>query len=235
MSQTRWLEDAMVEVLVDPTPWQLPDSVRYAVENYWKSHGTGFFRGPVLSVRSVETGAAGHRIYAQPTDYAHYLFSRSLDPQSPFRVRVIFAAACLITADGCLLAGRMGQKTARPGWIQAIGGSADREDVDGGRFLPVVSALREAAEEVGENPAPSVCRVRGFTIDDGGRVAVAVHMALSEPSEAVVPRVRAFLRHSPEPELADVLAIPLGKRGTQWLHRQSAPVVEYLKTLVRVL
>lgn len=239
MDLPRWVEDGAVEVFVDALPLRLPDEVQKAVEECWTREtavSPHFFRGPVLSVQRVEERTGGSRIYAAVTDYAHYLYGRNLPEGDPYQVRVLFAAACLCTCDHCLIAGVMSAQTSRPGWIQAVGGSADAGDIVGGRFLPVVSARREAREEVGLDVAEAACRVRGYTQDGAGRVAIAVEMRVPDTADEVA---RAFREHARHPladhELEDVVPVPLGPGGLRVLNSRPGRVVRYLKTLVTVL
>ena len=154
----------------------------------------------------------------------------------PYRVRVIFAAACLLTADGCLLAARMGRHTTRPGWIQAVGGSAVADDVVDGFFDPVRSVRRELAEETGLDLGGGAMRgatVAGWTLDANGSVSVAVRIDLDATAATAITMIEYHLqrmrRAGEVPELAEVVAIPLGRKGLQWLQRQPVSQGRYLR------
>ncbi|WP_053960904.1 hypothetical protein [Sulfobacillus thermosulfidooxidans] len=236
---TRWVATSDLEIIVDKEPWRLPKTLQQQVNQYWDGlvrHGTPFFRGPVLSVRQVHEQGASVLIEGVLTDYAHYLFSRQLPAQHPYQVRVMFAAACLVTSDNWLISGVMSPETSRPGWIQAIGGSPNFDDIVDGHFLPVSSARREALEEVGIEIPPSRCQVKGFTQDEMGRIAIAVSMSLEDRCDEILNNVRRYLhalsQHGPT-ELEDVLGIPIGPSGLHVLESQTRPVVRYLKSIVQ--
>jgi hypothetical protein len=236
--RTVWKGVPHLAVIVENEPLALPRPLQQQVDDHWNellATGAGFFRGPVLSAKEVHSMPASVVIEAVMTDYAHYLYSRLLPEASPYRVRVIFAAACLITTDQILLAGVMSPNTSRPGWIQAVGGSPAWEDIDGRYFNPVISACRETEEEVGMAVSPQNCRVMGFTQDEMGRIAVAVHMPVKHTARDIIPRIRGYLETQKEPELQDVLGIPLGPLGLKMLDSQTRPVVRYLKAIVQGL
>ncbi len=236
-----WHSAPDARVRVESRPWRL-ESVYYdAVEAFWESvrnHEPQFFRGPVLSVTGVQADANGPTLLTRWTDYAHFLYShRHWPAEHPGYVRVLFAAACLITRDGYLLAAEMGEKTVRPGWIQAVGGSAEPSDVSDGLFDPIRSVRREVAEETGLDLAdPGVAQsvhVAGYTEDlrDGSMaVAVKVQLALTQ-SEA---RQRFASRPvGQDPELSDLLALPLGPEGASALKSLGQPTVRYLDALLQ--
>lgn len=235
---TVWRPTSQLEVVVDSEPWRLPLSLQHQIDEYWRgllAQGKPFFRGPVLSVRSIHQNNRTVTIEGVVTDYAHYLFSRTLAPDHPYQVRVMFAAACLVSRDNWLICGVMGPKTSRPGWIQAIGGSASDGDIVNGYFNPVLSAQREAQEEVGLNISASVCQIKGYTEDEMGRVAIAVSMPLHDDAEDIIAVAQRHVQKCAREgtaELSDVLSIPISPKGLSLLDSQTRPVVRYLKAIV---
>lgn len=235
----QWMADSALKVRVKTKPWNLPPDLAQAVDRYWVKtvmplHPT-FFRGPVLSVTGIDKGPPV-RIRARFTDYAHYLYSRDFLPvHHPYRVRVVFAAACPVSRDGYLLAARMGPATTRPGWIQAIGGSPVPSDVDQGIFDPVRSVARELWEETGvslEDGRIGAVEVCGATHDLNGSVAIAVRIDWHRPAAdfvaAAARHLDALGQAGKLPELSGVVAIPWGRSGLLWLKQWSGPHVRYL-------
>ncbi|MCY0907345.1 MAG: NUDIX hydrolase [Sulfobacillus thermotolerans] len=236
---SQWVPCDALTVVVDPLPMKLPGTVQGQIDQFWaeqKRRQPGLFRGSVLTVTHMDQGSAHHYLYTALTDYAHFLFAQRLNVDDPYYVRVLFAAACVRTSDRSLIVGVMGSDTARPGWIQAIGGSADAQDIMDGLFLPIVSARREAREEIGLDVPYEACAVKGYTVDEAGRIAIAVDMAIMATSQEILRHFRQYVQQpSADPELDDVLAVPLGPEGVDLLNNQPRPVVRYLKTLVSVL
>ena len=237
-SKTTWRSVAHLAIAVENERWVLPHSLQQRIDRYWNellAKQTGFFRGPVLHVKRVHSHEQSVRIDTIRTDYAHHLYGRLLSEDSPYRVRVLFAAACLVTVDQLLIAGVMNSNMSRPGWIQSIGGSPTDEDIHSGYFNPIVSACREAEEEVAISLRPSDCRVGGFTQDDMNRIAVVVYMPLKQRAEDIIPEIKAYLKNQQNPELEDVLGLPLGPVGIKMLNSQTRPHVRYLETIVQGL
>lgn len=240
-----WIGDGAVSIKVEPGPMVLSPSLREAIDCYWerevRTRHPEFFRGPLLTVRSLVQQHGHATVYAQFTEFAHYLYSRAcLSPADPFRVRVLFGAGCPVTCDGRLVVGIMGPRTARPGWVQAVGGAAVPEDVEDGRFLPDRSVRRELWEEVGI-AANDALWVRGMetlgcTVDSNGSVAVVVRVGLSRTADVVLAEIRRFIRRvrdeGGEPELTDVAALPHGPEGLRQLDAMRRPTVRYLRKLL---
>ncbi len=236
--QTLWKSVRRLVVVVENEQLMLPPSLQKQIDRHWDellADGADFFRGPVLSVKEISSQQGAVVIETVKTDYAHYLYSRLLPQDSPYRVRVIFAAACLVTADQFLIAGVMNSQTSRPGWIQSVGGSPGWDDINDGYFHPIISACREAKEEVGLSLDPRDCRVAGFTQDEMSRIAVVVSMPLKHRASEVMWWIKEYLHTQSDPELQDVLAVPLGPLGLEMLESQTRPVVRYLKAIVQGL
>lgn len=60
----------------------------------------------------------------------------------------VAAGGLLITKDGYIIMGRMGEKTSFPGVIQCIGGGISEEDITG-EEAPLNTVIRECYEEIG--------------------------------------------------------------------------------------
>lgn len=233
-----WHADPRLVVRVRAEPWVLSRETQDAVESSWEQYRQQFFRGPVLSVVGIRPRSEGTVIDTCWTDYAHFLYSsRHLAPEHPFYVRVLFAAGCLVTTDGYLLAAVNGPGTSRVGWIQAVGGSPEPTEVSGGWFDPVASVGREMREETGFDPTEGhVLRrigVVGYTEDQrDGSVAVAVKVELRLTVQEALARFKEFQRQVPDGELSDLCALPLGEAGIQQLRREGRARVRYLEPLL---
>ncbi|NMP23235.1 NUDIX hydrolase [Sulfobacillus harzensis] len=235
---SHWNPAHNLRVAVEDKPWDLPEALQDEVEAAWKTWRRDFFRGPVLSLVGAENTAQGPVLQTRWTDYAHFLYSaRTLNPRHPFYVRVVFAAGCLISRDGFLMAAVMGPETTRPGWVQAVGGSADPSDVTLGRLDAVASALREVREETGLNLTSSdlsrEVAVVGYTQDvRDGSAAIAVKAELTATADEVRRQFHIFQAQQENSELADLVAIPLGMAGLSWLRDEGRRAVRYLEPLL---
>jgi hypothetical protein len=54
------------------------------------------------------------------TDYAHFLYSRQLSPDHPFKCRTVAANGVVMTSDGYFVIGEMGACTSTPGRLQFV-------------------------------------------------------------------------------------------------------------------
>lgn len=239
-----WFRPEQLTVRVDSEPVRLPQELREAVDRFWEAEVAlhpQFFRGPLLTVRRVILSNRVE-VVAGFTDFAHYLFSRAHrhDPRlDGFRVRPLFAAAIPVTADGYLIAALMGRETARPGRIQAIGGSAVPHEVRAGAFLAEASAGREMEEEVGFEPDRDGVRLRGVagaTLDEDGSMAIAVRFDLGFDLDESRARIAAHLARIASagqvPELAGVVGLPWGQAGLAALDRRPEASVRYLRRML---
>lgn len=221
--------------------WTLDASLHHEVEDYWRHlqrRGTDFFRGPVLTVEGIESFSLEDHIYARWTDYAHFLYSRQfLKPHDRGYVRVLFAAGCLVTAEGDWLVAMMNEATTRPGWIQVVGGSPTPEDVVEGQFCAMTSVAREMREETGFN-SQDVTQVRnmavkGYTVDAVDMsIAVAVRVDMALFTHEALQHFRQHRAMEERPELKKLLALPSGESGVRRLKEFGEPTVRYLLALL---
>ncbi len=243
MKPVSWIADPSLTVNVASVPLALPDALQARVEAHWsqaqKQH-THFFRGPVLSLQSIQRYQAGWSLATQFTDFAHYLYSREhLEASHPHRVRVVFAAALVVSRDRQLLAGVMGKDTARPYWLQSIGGAATWDDVQDGQLDPGRSTAKEFREETGLAVEQlSLARppeILGCTVDHNGSVAIAVGYLSQLSTAELLNAIHRNWSRRPETELYQVIALDLGTKGAKWLQNQSHRSVRYLERMVREL
>ncbi|PSR35293.1 MAG: hypothetical protein C7B46_01090 [Sulfobacillus benefaciens] len=242
-----WILDPTLQILVSSQLITLPPELKAAVDAHWDAilvRQPHYFKGPVLSVETITFSGMQWTIRARFTDYAHYLYSRFQLPSShPHRVRVLFAAALVISQDRYLIAGVMGQETARPGWIQSIGGSPVFQDVADEVFDPIRSTNQELKEETGLSPeALRLSRkpqVLGCTVDGNGSVAIAVGYFSRLTSVELKDLIKQSWKSTAQPharrELADIVAIPLGQSGINWMRNRRERHVRYLERMVREL
>ncbi|MBX5466139.1 MAG: hypothetical protein K6U14_01410 [Firmicutes bacterium] len=236
-----WIAEDRLAVEVHPEPVRLPDWLRRAVDRHWEAEVAEhprFFRGPVLTVATAVQEAGRLQVLAQFTDYAHYLFGRHLPSGDRWRVRPVFAVACPLTAEGHLVVAQMSEETARPLWVQAIGGAATPEDVAGGRFLPVPAASRAVVAALGLDLEHDLKRPPAFVgavWDPTGPLALAVRFDLIAPWEDVERSARARREAAEAGKPSDwarLLALPWGEAGLEVLRSAQWEVAPYLPALL---
>lgn len=240
MKTLSWIADSGLTVKVAATPMILPVEQKDLIDTHWaesQRQDPQFFRGPVLSLHSIQRDHTGWCLTTEFTDFAHYLYSREhFMPDDPYWVRVVFAAALVVSCDRQVLAGVMAEDTARPNRLQSIGGAATWEDVVDGHFDPIRSASKELQEETGlAIPQLGLVRppqVLGCTVDPNGSVAIAVGYLSRLPMSEIMQSVALSWAKRPDPELSQVAAVALGSPGVKWLRSQSHRSVRYLERIV---
>ncbi len=243
MKPVSWIADPGLLVKVASEPLALPGDLQRRVEAHWdemRRHHPHFFRGPVLSLNSVQRCQEGWFLTTQFTDFAHYLYSREhLGLADPYRVRVVFAAALVVSSDRQLLAGVMGANTARPHWLQSIGGAATWDDVEDGWLHPAQSAAKEFREETGiaveELSLAKEPEILGCTVDHNGSVAIGVGYLSRLSTRELLAAIDQTWPERSDPELDRVVAVDLGARGVRWLRNETYKSVRYLERMVREL
>jgi 8-oxo-dGTP pyrophosphatase MutT (NUDIX family) len=115
-----------------------------------------------------------------------------------------FAAACVVSADGAVIFGKMAAHTSNAGQVYFPCGTPDRDDVIDGKVDLLHSCTRELKEETGFD-------VSAFSLEPGWRIAelpsrlVAVKLLRSRhDAETLRAQALAHVRSEAVPELADI-------------------------------
>ena len=202
-----------VDIRFVPAPWPVPSELRDKVPETWARLAAANRRiwdGRILGVSGVgggpprvENGVL--RGEAREDSFSAFLTWRDLGfPE--IGLRNVFGSAVIISSDGAVLLGKMGDWTANAGLIYPAAGSLEPRDVVDGRVRVFESLARELAEETGMSAAEA--RV-GQTVAsfEGPRVSVARGLRFDEPMESLQARIRANLDAQSERELADIVAV----------------------------
>jgi 8-oxo-dGTP pyrophosphatase MutT (NUDIX family) len=128
-------------------------------------------------------------------------------------LRNLFGSAVIMSADGALIYGVMGDETANAGRVYPPGGSLEPSDCDEAGHVGVIASIeRELYEETGLVAAEA--RIEGlYAIFDGPRVSVARVHRFDLPADELVAKVMDNLDRQEERELARVVAIRAGEGG----------------------
>lgn len=202
-----------VDIRFVPEPWAVPQTLRDRVPDMWArllAANPKIWDGRILGVSGIGGGPPGVeggvlRGAAREDSFSAFLTWRELGfPE--IGVRNVFGSAVVISSDGAVLLGKMGEWTANAGQIYPAAGSLEPRDVVDGQVRVFDSLARELTEETGLTV--SEARVgRTFAIFEGPRISVARGLHFAETVEILQARVRATLDAQTERELADVVAV----------------------------
>ncbi|HWQ60611.1 MAG TPA: NUDIX hydrolase [Candidatus Fimivivens sp.] len=219
----------------------LPAEVEARVDAYWDgliSSGRPYTRGEVFTVTDSRTEDDTTKLTVERTDYAHYLYSRSVGLPDEFQVRIIHTAVLVETADGMVVIGRMGTHTAKPGTYQLCGGGIDDDDLRGDVFDLGHNTRKELREELGIDADDSDL-VRPFApafFKEGGKtgaISVVYRVTIADTGEAFRKRYDTFadsLRAAGEkPEFDEIVLFDRGGSELRaFLSREEIVFDEYM-------
>jgi 8-oxo-dGTP pyrophosphatase MutT (NUDIX family) len=214
-------------VLDEPWPWR--DENADAIAEHWEhavAEKPSLFDGEVLVARrfSVEGGIwRGAHIVIRYSALKYWL-SRGFIETGACNT---FASAVVVTADGAVLLGRMGDHTANAGRLYFPCGTPDMEDVQDGRLDFEASMLRELEEETGlrlEDLQPTEQRWISL---DGPLVCCARRIDTGLTAAEVLARFEAHRAAGGDEELAGLVLV----RSADEVDN----VLEYARALVEVV
>ena len=202
-----------IDIRFVPEPWRVPQELRNKVPETWaRLHAANprIWDGRILGVSGVSGGpprveGGVLRGEAREDSFSAFLTWRDLGfPE--IGLRNVFGSAVVISSDGAVLLGKMGEWTANAGQIYPAAGSLEPADVVNGQVRVFDSLARELTEETGLT-IDNARIGRTFAIFDGPRVSVARGLYFAKGVEALQAEVRANLDAQSERELADVVAV----------------------------
>lgn len=189
-----------------PHPYELEN--RAAIDANWaaeRARQPRLFDGEMILLASA--GYHDGRIEGRchPIRFATFLhWRRNRDASAGYHV---FASAMPVTADGALLAVRMGPHTANAGRVYFAAGSFERQDFSGGLVDVDHNIRREVAEETGfdlagvphERHYHALCTTAGLTL--------VRRYCLGVDAETAAARVRTHIAGETEPEVDEAVII----------------------------
>lgn len=216
-----------VHVRFDGNVYTLPDSLSKKIDAHWgllMAAGRPYTRGPIYTLVGFAETPEAYDAIVQKSDYAHYQYTHGVGDAGEYGIRLLHAAAIIITDDDRVIFGRMGAHTGRPGMVQLSGGALDAEDLTSdGDFDLDHSAQREVREELGIDCADA-SRVASCTpayLKTRGRRNVSVviyRIDLRESAVAFLDSYESFARElrarGEVPEYDEVFALSLERAAT---------------------
>ena len=201
---------AGVDIRFVPGAWPMPEDLRASVSGRWAAMleaNPHLWDGRILGVSPPVIGEDGIlRSEAREDAFSAFLTWREAGfPE--IGLRNLFGSALLVSADGFLILGVMGDDTANAGRIYPPGGSLEPRDVlEDGRVDVARSTEIELAEETGLNAADA--RLGNLVaVLDGPRVSIGQAFHFDASADELVAKIRADLERQEHRELADVVAI----------------------------
>lgn len=141
-----------IQVLVDREELQLPYDLQQSINACWDTVAKEkpyLTRGEIFTISHMNWTEKELQITLQKTDYAHFLFSKGLSFDHPYRCRGVVANGVFLTSDGYFVIGEMNTHTSTPGRLQFVAGGIDSSDLKGDVVDLLGSLHRESQEELG--------------------------------------------------------------------------------------
>ncbi|MET0439791.1 MAG: hypothetical protein ABW043_20050 [Devosia sp.] len=199
-----------VDIRFVPGAWPMPEDLRASVSGGWAAMleaNPHLWDGRILGVSPPVIGEDGIlRSEAREDAFSAFLTWREAGfPE--IGLRNLFGSALVVSADGFLILGVMGDDTANAGRIYPPGGSLEPRDVlEDGRVDVARSTEIELAEETGLNASDA--RLGNLVaVLDGPRVSIGQAFHFDASAEELLAKIRADLERQEHRELADVVAI----------------------------
>lgn len=199
-----------VDIRFVPGAWPMPEVLRASVPARWAAmleENPHLWDGRILGVSPPVIGEDGIlRSEAREDAFSAFLTWREAG-FTEMGIRNLFGSALVVSADGFLILGVMGEDTANAGRIYPPGGSLEPRDVlEDGRVDVARSTEIELTEETGLDAADA--RLGNLVaVLDGPRVSIGRAFHFDASADELVARIRANLDLQEHRELADVVAL----------------------------
>lgn len=189
-----------------PKPWPFAQERRAEIDAYFarlQSDNPALFNGRVLLLhRQVLSDGVFRGAYLE-TDYASFLAWRRWGVQAA-GVHDCFGAGAMVSADGAVLLGVMGEHTANPGHVYFPAGTPDPSDIIAGKVDLDASVARELKEETGLDIAEFSVAPGWTTVADGQLFVQIKTLRSAHSAEDLRARMLKHLAAEAQPELADI-------------------------------
>ncbi|MEK4038913.1 hypothetical protein MHH49_15385 [Paenibacillus sp. FSL F4-0122] len=143
-----------IQVTVDRDELLLPYSLQQSINSFWDSltkEKPYLTRGEIFSIKTMSLSEEELKITLQKTDYAHFMFSKLLNIDHPYKCRGVVANGVILTKDRYFVIGEMNTRTSAPGRLQFVAGGIEASDLQGDVVHMFGSLIRESQEEIGIN------------------------------------------------------------------------------------
>lgn len=213
---------ASASIRVSPDPHPLYVGRREEIAANWQAEvarNPFLYNGEMILLRSMSLSGDRLEALGHCVPYATHLWWRKQpDRAGGFHA---FSWAVPLTADGALMAIRMGPKTANPGLVYCAAGSLEAEDVRDGIVDLRGNMHREVREETGldlSEAEEDPCMFGAFRLNT---LMMFRFYRFRETAADLEARVRAHMAQDSEQEIDDILAIrsadPQAHRYSQFM------------------
>jgi hypothetical protein len=211
-----------LDMVIAPQPWAFADDNRAVIDAYFaalRRATPALWNGRVLMmVRHALDGAVFRGWYLE-TDYASFTAWRHWGHARD--ERDCFGAAAVVSADGAVLLGLMGDRTVNAGQLYFFCGTPDLNDVADGKVDLDFSVARELKEESGLDIAELSAEPGWTTVIEGPRIAHIKVLRSTQDADTLRARMLAHLASEQHPELSDICIV----RGIADIDRRMARFV----------
>ena len=217
-----------VMISVDPASHPYETVLAEAIEQNWaveQAANPALFNGQVCML--AEAALSGGRLSGRChlVRFATLLYWRK--NRAAATAEHIFAHAMPVSADGALIAIRMGRHTANPGRIYFAAGSFDNDDITDGRIDVKGNMRREVVEEPGLDLHDARADF-GYRLYAHDRNAVLLRRyRFDMTAEELADRIADHVAHDPAPEIEGPVIIRKGEALPGGLMPHMEPVIAW--------
>lgn len=209
MSEPTIFDVDRLDLRFTPKAWPFATERRAEIDAFFAARQRekpALWNGRVLLMhRHGLSGDAFQGDYLE-TDYASFLAWRSWAPPND-GMHDCFGAAALVSADGAVLLGVMGEHTANAGHIYFPAGTPDLSDIVGDKVDLALSVERELKEETGIELSELAVAPGWTAVADGQLIVMIRALRSRAAAEALRARILAHLAREAQPELADIRVV----------------------------
>lgn len=195
---------------VSSTSWKFAQENAGAIDAKWieaKRTNPNYFNGVIYLVDGVTVSNGALQASLLRTDFKSYLYWRLAGfPEAG--VLDGFGSALIRSQDGCIMLGRQRMGNVNGGQAYAPAGFIDEQDVSADGIIRIDrSALREAAEETGIDPAALEKQDGYYLTRSGPQLSIGVPLRVNMTAAEFVRRAGEHISATPDAELDAIVAV----------------------------
>jgi len=214
---------------VSSARWAFADENANEIDSHWAAatqSNPNYFNGVVHLVDGIMIDRDVMNASLLRTDFKSYLYWRA-NGFPPTGVLDGFGSALIRSSDGYIMLGRQRMGNVNGGQVYAPSGFIDEQDVDAEGLIQIDrSALREASEETGIDPA-ALKRLDGYYLTRSGpQLSIGVPLRVGMTAAEFVRRAGEHIGASPNAELDAIVAVA----GVSDI--ENLPMARYMRVLL---
>ncbi len=200
------VSDFDLTVLDTPHPYEQAEAQAAALN--WQAEiarNPAFFNGRMVLPRAIMIRQGAIRGECHLVDYSTFLLWRKTKPRD--KAVHLFGLPVILSADGAVIAIRMGPHTANPGRVYCAAGSLDASDIVEGRCDVEGNMRREVAEETGLDLAAATAGESFWALHADSVVTLFRLYRFSQTADELVSIIERHAADDPQPEIDAAMAI----------------------------